>query len=138
MTITDIPIFQDSRLPLRWLILAGLAIIVVLLLVLTLVSSTFNKPAKCCDNTYPNALKCDNLWYTYKSPQQALKILKQETGRSSLNLSSKNPSESGPCPQKGWHYRSMDGKDYVASIMGCPCCQDTPSGPIMTWLYGIW
>ena len=138
MTVIDIPIFHNSRVPLKWLMLTGLAIVVVLLLVLTVVSSTFNKPANCCDNTYPNAVKCDTLWYTYKSPQQALKVLKKDTGVSNLRLTKGEETIKGPCISEGRHYGVMVGGDYIASIMGCPCCQDTPSGPILTWLYGIW
>jgi hypothetical protein len=39
---------------------------------------------------------------------------------------SKKKARGGPCKDLGgWHTRVKSGKDYVASIMGCNCCDDS-------------
>jgi hypothetical protein len=92
-----------------------------------------------CATVYPAALRCESLpgSFTYSSPQAALQALKLSTGKSNLRLVSPNPSTGGPCPSVGMHYGVKDGGVYIASISCCPCCRDTPTGPVMTTLCRI-
>jgi Domain of unknown function (DUF4157) len=92
-----------------------------------------------CATVYPAALNCESLPgpFTYSSPQAALQALKLSTEKSNLRLVSPAPSTGGPCPGVGMHYGVKDGGVYIASISCCPCCRDTPAGPIMTTLCRI-
>lgn len=86
-----------------------------------------------CATEYPSTRRCDGLpsQFIYFSPQMALNALKATTGNQRLRLVSGRISTGGPCPGVGTHYGVKDGGTYVASISCCPCCQDTPNGPMM-------
>jgi hypothetical protein len=88
---------------------------------------------KTCATEYPDVPLCDSLpqGYTYRSAQAALAALKVRTGNPSLRLVSDAPSTSGPCPGTGRHYGVKSGGEYIASISCCPCCQDSPTGPVL-------
>jgi hypothetical protein len=90
------------------------------------------KKKKTCATEYPDVRLCDSLpgGYSFRSPQAALAALKARTGDPSLRLVSDAPSTSGPCPGTGRHYGVKSGGKYVASISCCPCCQDSPTGPV--------
>ena len=87
-----------------------------------------------CATAFPEIPICDSLpsGYTFSSVTQALNALKQALGKSNLSLRSPAPATSGPCPGIGTHIGVKDGGTYVASIVCCPCCMDTPSGPVMS------
>ena len=86
-----------------------------------------------CATEHPEVRQCDGLpsEFTYSSPQAAVNVLKARLGDPSLRLTSANPSTSGPCPGVGMHYGVKSGGTYIASISCCPCCRDTPAGPIL-------
>ena len=90
------------------------------------------KKKKTCATEYPDVLLCDSLpdGYTYPSPQAALAALKAKYRDPSLRLVSDRPSKSGPCEGTGRHYGVRSGGKYIASISCCPCCQDSPTGPV--------
>jgi hypothetical protein len=92
-----------------------------------------------CATVYPAALRCDSLpgSFIHPSPQAALQALKITMRRPNLRLVSARASTSGPCPGVGMHYGVKDDGVYVASISCCPCCRDTPAGPVMTTLCRI-
>jgi hypothetical protein len=92
-----------------------------------------------CATEYPAALRCDRLPepFIYSSPQAALQALKISMGKPGLRLVSPRTSTGGPCPGIGMHYGVKDGGIYIASISCCPCCRDTPTGPVMTTLCRI-
>jgi hypothetical protein len=85
-----------------------------------------------CATEYPSLRRCDSLpaGYIYSSPQAALNALKIRLGDKNLSLRSPAPTTSGPCPGVGTHYNVRSGGAYVASIVCCPCCTDTPEGPV--------
>jgi hypothetical protein len=109
----------------------GGALLLILSLGMILESDTPRR--KTCATEYPDAVRCDRLpsQFTYSSPQAALADLKGQLGSPNLRLTSPNPSTGGPCPGVGMHYGVKDGGVYVASISCCPCCEDTPTGPVM-------
>jgi hypothetical protein len=86
-----------------------------------------------CATEFPGVRACASLppQFVYPSPQAALATLKARTGDQSLRLVNAAPSTSGPCPGTGTHYGVKGGGVYIASISCCPCCKDTPQGPIM-------
>jgi hypothetical protein len=92
-----------------------------------------------CATVYPAALRCESLpgSFSYLSPQAALGALKLSTGISSLRLVNPAPSTGGPCPGVGMHYGVKERGVYIASISCCPCCRDTPAGPVMTTMCRI-
>ena len=94
---------------------------------------------KNCATVYPLAIRCERLpsAYIYPNAQTALDVLKRATGDSRLRLVNARPSTSGPCPGVGIHYGVKSGGTYIASIACCPCCRDTPDGPVMTTLCRI-
>ncbi len=97
-------------------------------------------PNSACSDLYPEMINCKNLpkWYTYNSPQQALKVIKEKEGISNLKLEKKRRARRGPCAGVGLHINVKYGRQYIASIVGCPCCEENETGAIMTWRYGIW
>ncbi|MDH5181208.1 MAG: DUF4157 domain-containing protein [Gammaproteobacteria bacterium] len=92
-----------------------------------------------CATMYPQAISCAALpgLFTFSSSQAALRSLVAETGISNLRLVSARTSTGGPCPGVGMHYGVKAGGTYIASISCCPCCMDTPTGPVMTTLCRI-
>jgi hypothetical protein len=85
-----------------------------------------------CATRYPTLRQCNSLppGYTYSSPQAALNVLKVRLGKKDLRLHQHAVTTSGPCPGIGMHYNVRLGSQKVASIGCCPCCTDTPAGPI--------
>lgn len=98
--------------------------------------STMNLMPNTCEELYPTAINCSELWYPFSSPQEALRALKRKTGLHNLRLEKESETTRGPCPEEGLHYAVKHRGRYIASIVGCPCCQDSPSGPVMTWRFG--
>jgi hypothetical protein len=86
-----------------------------------------------CATQHPGVRLCDSLpgGYTFSSPQAALAELKRRTGNQNLSLRNPSPSTSGPCPGTGMHYNVRSGSTQIASIVCCPCCIDTPTGPVL-------
>ncbi|WP_437669824.1 eCIS core domain-containing protein [Sorangium sp. So ce131] len=97
------------------------------------------RTAASCATQHPGEILCDGLptFYTYPSEQAALRALKARTGNPSLSLRSPAVATRGPCAGRGRHYNVRSGRDYVASIVCCPCCQDSPTGPRLTNRCGI-
>jgi hypothetical protein len=95
-----------------------------------------------CMKAFPNFKQCTSLpeRYGFKSQQAALAYLKKQTGISDLSLRSPAASQSGPCPGQGEHFNvrsSGDKNKYTGSIVCCPCCQETPNGPVAGKKCGI-
>lgn len=86
-----------------------------------------------CDSKFPGLIKCNSLpcSYRYDSDTAALNALRKTMGINNLKIVSKNNASSGPCAGQGWHYGVKGGGRYIASLLGCPCCEDTPAGPIL-------
>lgn len=134
--------------PPGWAILAGVALVVAVVAVVY-VATREEAPAvatptgvaaeprteekrRSCATEFPELRLCASLppQFTYSSPQAALNALKTRLGDPQLRLVSPAPSTSGPCPGVGMHYGVKSGGVYVASISCCPCCTDSPSGPL--------
>jgi hypothetical protein len=96
-----------------------------------------------CSSVYPNLKVCSQLphRYMYGSEREALGDLKNQLGNSSLRIQTPRPTTGGPCPGTGQHYNVRDAKsprDYPASIVCCPCCDDDDFGaPTADRLCGI-
>ncbi len=89
---------------------------------------------KKCATEYTDFLLCSSLpsGYSFTSPNAALNEMKRVTGNKSLRLHSPSPTTSGPCPGTGTHYNVRDSSERMGSIVCCPCCTDTPAGPVMS------
>jgi len=75
--------------------------------------------------------------YSYDNEDQAFRDLVSELPSVTLRKeASRARATSGPCPDVGWHTKvratwKRNGRDafYPASLVGCPICKDTSSGP---------
>jgi hypothetical protein len=54
-----------------------------------------------------------------------------------LRLEKTETATIGPCPGQGTHTKVRRGGAYVATIVCCPCCKDTPTGPVSLTLCRI-
>lgn len=86
-----------------------------------------------CATDHPGVPLCSSLpsQYTFRSPQAALNALKTSLHNPSLSFHSGGArATGGPCPGIGTHYNVRFQGQKVASITCCPCCLDTPNGPV--------
>jgi hypothetical protein len=101
------------------------------------------EPIPECSSVYPNLRVCSQLphRYMYGSQQEALADLKSETSNAGLRIQTPRPATGGPCPGVGQHYNvreARSSRDYPASIVCCPCCDDDLLGaPTEDRLCGI-
>ncbi len=101
------------------------------------------EPVPDCSSVYPSLKVCSQLphRYMFGSEQEALSYLKSQLGTSNLRIQTPTTATGGPCPGTGQHYNVRDSKnprDYPASIVCCPCCDDDHFGdPIQDRLCGI-
>lgn len=74
----------------------------------------------------PDIIRCDDpkiSSYNFFSETAAYKSIKVKGIKMEK---SKAKATDGPCEGRGgWHTNVKQGKDYVASIMGCNCCDDS-------------
>ena len=91
-----------------------------------------------CATEHPEIILCAALppFYTYSSLQAAFRFLRARS-RETLRLEKTRPAERGPCPATGNHTAVRAGGAYIASIVCCPCCTDTASGPVLSTKCGI-
>lgn len=94
---------------------------------------------KTCATEYPGELNCASLpgGYIYPSAQAALTVLKAQTGIKNLTLHNRAVATGGPCRGRGTHINVRSGGERIASIGCCPCCKDTPAGPVRMTLCRI-
>lgn len=87
----------------------------------------------------------DEEGYRYDSMQAAKDALENACSREdgetiTLRKARNDPTTttSGPCPGAGQHYSMFDQYgEKRGSIVGCPCCVDTESGPITRWVWAV-
>lgn len=96
-----------------------------------------DEPAKkTCETEYPRHLKSTPSGYSHDSQSDAFRALQRELEEVSLEEEAKYSAGSGPCGSNGWQVKirakwKKGGTDAgrPASLMGCPICDDTSSGP---------
>jgi hypothetical protein len=96
---------------------------------------TKEQQKKTCATEMPSVPLCTTLPrdYTFASPAAALRAIKATNKEyTSARLEKRAVTTSGPCEGKGDHIAVRSGGDYIASIVCCPCCEDTPAGPKLT------
>jgi hypothetical protein len=88
-----------------------------------------------CATVHPTVRLCSSLpsRYTFPSIQAAF----QSISGTNLRLEKTRPSTSGPCPGSGTHTSVRSGGAYIASIVCCPCCNDTAAGPVLATRCGV-
>jgi hypothetical protein len=88
-----------------------------------------------CATEHPTVPLCSSLpgRYTFPSIQAAFRSI---PGRD-LRLEKTRPTTGGPCPGTGTHTSVRSGGAYVASIVCCPCCNDTAAGPQLATRCGV-
>jgi hypothetical protein len=89
-------------------------------------------PQSTCATAHPELPLCLSLplGYTYFSPREALDAMKAAVGDKNLSLHNPDATTGGPCPGLGTHYNVRSRGKRVGSIVCCPCCSNTPQGPI--------
>ena len=96
---------------------------------------------KTCATEYPELNLCDGLpaKYRYGSEGEAFDALKKMTGSTTLKKTTRavNTADSSPCQGQGEHINVRDGKSYAGSIVWCPCCIETASGPVLSKRYAV-
>ncbi|MGH9765831.1 MAG: DUF4157 domain-containing protein [Blastocatellia bacterium] len=97
------------------------------------------KKKETCATKYPGEINCSSLpsSYIYPTAAAALAALKLETGDDHLRLHNPATATGGPCPGIGTHINVRSGSKRIASIGCCPCCKDTPAGPVRLTLCRI-
>lgn len=99
------------------------------------------KKPKTCASEHPELNICDGLpaKYRYSSENEAFEALKKFTGSRTLKKGTRavNSSDGSPCQGQGEHINVRDGKPYAGSIVWCPCCTDTPAGPVLGKRYAV-
>jgi len=96
-----------------------------------------DEPArKTCETEYPRHLGSTPSGYSHDSQSDAFRALQRELEEVSLEEESRYSAGSGPCGSNGWQVKirakwKKSGTDAgrPASLMGCPICDDTSSGP---------
>jgi hypothetical protein len=128
-----VPIPAPAPMPIPWWLELTAAGPLLLLLVFGALLESDSPRPRSCETDQPTAILCSSLpsSFGYSSPQAALAALKAQTADPSLRLVAPAPSTGGPCPGVGTHWGVKSGGTYVASISCCPCCEDTPQGPVM-------
>jgi hypothetical protein len=109
------------------------------LLVLSVGSSTTEaqEKKKTCESEYPKHLRSTPSYYSYDNKDDAFRALQRELDNEvSLREESRSSASGGACSSVGWQIKvratwKKSGEDagYPASLMGCPICEDTSSGP---------
>ena len=107
--------------------------------------SAAGDPPKTCTTEYPKHRTSDPSDYPYDSEDAAFRVLVDEYKNFSLRKESNRArATSGPCEETGWHTKvratyKKNGRDafYPASLVGCPICKDTSSGPQLYEKWGI-
>jgi hypothetical protein len=88
-----------------------------------------------CATDHPTVRLCSSLpaRYTFSSIQAAFRSI----AGTNLRKEKTRPSTSGPCPGVGTHTAVRSGGAYIASIVCCPCCNDTAAGPELATRCGV-
>jgi hypothetical protein len=58
-----------------------------------------------------------------------LNALKGMLGDNNLKFGKRERTTGGPCPGEGTHYNVRSGSTQPATIVCCPCCEDTQNRP---------
>ena len=94
-----------------------------------------------CATEHAELVLCDILppgIYRYPSKQaafQAIRASLKNKGKN-LKLEKERPTTSGPCQGQGTHTGVRLDGEYYMSIVCCPCCTDTATGPQKSELCG--
>jgi hypothetical protein len=85
-----------------------------------------------CKSDYPDTLMCRSLpeEYIYNGNRQALEEMKAWFGQKDLSLHDPSPTLTGPCHGDGTHFNVRLRGQRKGSIVCCPCCVESPAGPI--------
>ena len=100
-------------------------------------TSEADSPEKTCATEYPKHLTSVPSSYIYDSEDEAFRVLVNENKNFSLRKEgNRDRATSGPCEGIGWHTKvkasyKKNGREagYPGSLVGCPICKDTSSGP---------
>jgi hypothetical protein len=91
---------------------------------------------KTCESESPKHLKSVPSDYSYDSQTDAFRAMERELEEVRLQEEPKYSAGSGPCGPNGWQVKiranwkkSGDDAGRPGSLMGCPTCEDTSSGP---------
>lgn len=92
-----------------------------------------------CATDHPGIPLCASLpgRYTHASIQAAFRAVQQQYPGRTLRLEKTRAATRGPCPGVGTHTGIRAGGAYLASVVCCPCCTDTATGPIQWTKCGV-
>ncbi len=85
-----------------------------------------------CGSAFPDHPLCYDLpeEYDFTTHTAALEAMRNRLGTQELKLHNPDPTQTGPCPGIGTHYNVRQGKQRMGSVVCCPCCVNTPVGPV--------
>jgi hypothetical protein len=111
----------------------------VALLALSFPTSTLTRAQeakKTCETEYPRNLKSTPSGYSFDSQSDAFRAMQREFEELTLEEESKYSASGGACGSNGWQVKvratwkkSRGDAGRPGSLMGCPICEDTSSGP---------
>lgn len=85
-------------------------------------------PRETCEERMANRIRCDDpkiKHYELRSETEAFYMIVRKKGKGLRKEKKHAGAESGPCVGRGgFHTNVLQNGDYVASIVGCICCDD--------------
>jgi hypothetical protein len=119
------------------LVIASTAIAILVIAISSSTDTNAQEKPKTCETEYSRHLRSTPSYYDYNSQSDAFRALQRELDNEvSLREESRSSASGGPCSSTGWQVKvratwKKSGEDagYPASLMGCPICEDTSSGP---------
>lgn len=86
-------------------------------------------PRETCEEQRPDIIRCDDprlRGYEFLGENEAFNKLVKRHGQGLKKEKLGASTESGPCIKRGgYHTNVVRGADYIASIVGCNCCDDS-------------
>jgi hypothetical protein len=121
----------------KMIIVFGLAVAAVVALSISSSTPTLaEETKKTCETEYPKHLKSTPSGYGYESQSDAFRAAQRELEELNLEEESKYSASGGACGSNGWQVKlratwkkSRGDAGKPGSLMGCPICEDTSSGP---------
>ncbi|QNM98640.1 hypothetical protein [Chitinimonas koreensis] len=94
------------------------------------------QPVKTCASEYPMVIECKDFgrpgdrFDTFEALEQAVRRGARLPANAKLDVDKQPQNAEGPCPGQGSHWDFRHKGRHVGSGFDCPCCTDTPTGPV--------
>ncbi len=118
------------------ILICSVAVVIVALSISSSTPTRAQADKKTCEGEYPRHLKSTPSNYSYDSQSDAFRALQREFEELNLEEESKYSASGGACGSNGWQVKiratwkkNRGDAGRPGSLMGCPICDDTSSGP---------